>query len=73
MLIHIVLLIFNGLVVVFDGKSRNVEKELSLRFTMVFNIVIRSDFASTNHSLFPTDFQVNFLEPIGTKNQLFLT
>ena len=25
--------IFNSLVVVFDGKSRNIEKELSLRFT----------------------------------------
>ena len=31
--IHIILFIFNGLVVVSDGKSLNIEKELSLRFT----------------------------------------
>ena len=31
--IHIVLFIFNGLVVVFNGKSRNIEMEGSLRFT----------------------------------------
>ena len=37
-LIHIVLFIFNGLLMVFDGKSQNIEKELSLRFTVVIYI-----------------------------------
>ena len=38
-LIHIVLFIFNSLVVVFDEKNRNTERELSLRFTKI--IIVR--------------------------------
>ena len=34
LLIHVILFIFNGLVVVFDGKSRNIEKELSYSFAI---------------------------------------
>ena len=36
-LTHIVLFIFNGLVVSFNGQSRNIEKEYSLRFTFIIN------------------------------------
>ena len=35
-----VFFIFNGLVVVFNGKSLNIEKECSLRFTVLFIVIV---------------------------------
>ena len=40
----LLLFIFNGLVVVFDGKSQNIEKELSYRFTIsLFDVMSHSN------------------------------